>query len=85
MREQFDFNFLSWERAQFSYTADSQMYTEKEFQEMGGVLNLEEDKEGGESEELLVGGNVEQQQGMFYKTCNFRNEKERARAIMDAI
>ena len=52
---------------------------------MGGVLNLEEDKEGGESEELLVGGNVEQQQGMFYKTCNFRNEKERARAIMDAI
>ena len=32
-----------------------------------------------------MGGDVEQQQGMFYKKCIFNNEKERARAIMDAL
>ena len=26
-----------------------------------------------------------QQEGMFYKKCDFSNEKERARAIMDAL
>ena len=46
----------------------------------------EEDKEGEDSEEvLLMGGDVEQKQGMFYKKCIFNNEKERARAIMDAL
>ncbi len=44
-------------------------------------MKMEEEAEEG----LLLGGKLKPQKGIFYKDCNFKNEKERARAIMEAI